>query len=85
MSGQLDQIRREISELDFEILQALERRVRLAEKAGEIKRDEGIPIRDQEREAEVLEQARELSKRLDGRDVREAWESIFKICLRAQQ
>jgi len=85
VSDQLGWIRREISEADADILQALERRVRLAEKAGEIKRREGLPIRDEEREEEVLETVRELSKCLDGRDVREVWEAVFKICLRAQQ
>lgn len=57
--GRLDEVRQEIRRLDASILDLVARRIALARRAGELKREGGEPLRNYAVEAEVIRLARE--------------------------
>lgn len=68
MSELVDELRKRIDRIDREILELLARRVEVAKKIGELKREAGLPIADHEREREVVERGIKLAEQL-GLDV----------------
>ena len=61
---QLEELRRELSEIDRQLLELAARRRRLAQAVGLAKEASGRPIRDFAQEREVLERARETAQTL---------------------
>ena len=57
----IERWRKEIDELDEELLRLLNMRARLAIKVGALKRASGIPVRDREREQFVLTRLQEAN------------------------
>ena len=53
--------RREIDELDLELLELLNKRARLSIKVGALKRHSGLPVCDPERERSVLERLQQAN------------------------
>ena len=51
----IDRLRKQIDEIDEEILTLIAKRMQKAKKIGEIKRTKGLKIKDSEREREVIE------------------------------
>jgi chorismate mutase len=49
--------RREIDEIDFEIVRLLNRRIKLCEEIGKLKREMGLPLIDVEREKMIFRNA----------------------------
>ncbi|MGC8850239.1 MAG: prephenate dehydratase [Candidatus Bathyarchaeia archaeon] len=82
----LDAYRDEIDELDERILRDLALRVETARKIGEYKRIHGIPVRDREREVQVLARVRILAERygLDPLEVSNIYRLILAFCRRVQ-
>ncbi|WP_048056129.1 chorismate mutase [Pyrococcus sp. ST04] len=66
----LKSLRREIDEIDRQIIALLEKRLDIARQIGEIKKNLGLPIEDKEREVEILSRA--------GR-FREIFEKILEV------
>lgn len=62
---QLDDLRKELAEIDRKLLELAARRRRLAEAVGLAKETSGLPIRDFRQEKEVLERARLAAPALD--------------------
>src|SRR3569623_1883739 len=56
--ARLDVLRRELGDIDREILALVARRQTTAQKIGQVKRDAGIPTRDYRQERDVIERAR---------------------------
>lgn len=56
--ARLDVLRRELGDIDREILALVARRQATAQKIGQVKRDAGIPTRDFRQERDVIERAR---------------------------
>ncbi|MFY1049879.1 chorismate mutase [Apilactobacillus sp. 1-1-2] len=50
----MQEIRKQITDIDNEIIKLLEQRFELCKKVGEIKRANNLPILDEKREQEVL-------------------------------
>lgn len=67
----IHELRERIDEIDEEILELLDKRAKVAKEIGEIKREKGISITDNEREKEVLKRT--------GR-YREVFEEIISAC-----
>ena len=61
VSKELSSLREAIAEIDREIVDLSGRRVDLAAKLGELKRVQGLPIRDYGHEKEVVERARRMA------------------------
>ncbi len=58
----LETLRREIDQIDREILSLLNRRAELAKEVGEIKKREGLPFYVPGREAKILAKLEELNR-----------------------
>jgi len=72
----LHELRKRIDEIDEQIIRLLEERVRIAKEIGAIKRELNLPIRDEEREEEVLKKAGKF---------REVFEKIVEVCRDVQR
>ena len=76
----LDKYRKEIDEIDKKILALLGERVALFKKIGLLKKQQQLPIKDNEREAakltELSKQAEELG--IDASFIKDIWKRIFK-------
>jgi len=59
----IDEARKDIDELDGQLVELLARRLKLAQDIGMIKKDSGRPVTDQMREEEVLSRISEMSAR----------------------
>ena len=57
MDVDIEKLRKEIDLIDERILELLRKRMRISAEIGRMKREKGIPIYDERREAEVLERA----------------------------
>jgi chorismate mutase len=68
--------RREIDEVDGELLRLLNIRARLAIKVGTLKRATGLPLRDLDREHSVVDR---LSKRTRDHSIKERWPDSFVV------
>ena len=82
----LEELRSRIDRLDEKILEDLALRVETAEKIGEYKRRLRRPIRDQDREVQVLSRVKGLAKKygLDPLEVAYIYRHIVSLCRRAQ-
>jgi chorismate mutase/prephenate dehydratase len=83
----LEDLRRQIDELDLEMLRLLGRRAELASAMGRLKRELSMPISDPAREADVLAKvASEARARgLDVELATLAFKAIMGLCKRAQE
>ncbi|ASI98915.1 chorismate mutase [Thermococcus celer] len=72
----IHELRKEIDEIDKQIAELLEERVRVVTEIGKIKRELGLPIRDEKREEELLKRA--------GR-FKEVFEKILEACRDVQR
>ena len=81
----IDQWRKEIDDIDAELLQLLNRRARLALKVGAMKQTLNLPFCDPERERTVLERLTELNDGpLDERAVGKVFRRIIRESRRVQ-
>ena len=87
MGDELGDLRTDIDQVDDELLELLARRQRLTAKVVETKRQEGLPLRSQTREAELLERisGEATGKQLDPHFVTNVFHQIIEGSLRAQQ
>ena len=77
--------RREIDDIDIELLRLLNMRARLALKVGALKQAANIPFCDPDRERTILERLQEInSGPLDKRAVRKVFRRIIRESRRVQ-
>ncbi len=62
----LDSLREEIDKIDEVIVRLLDRRARCAYAIGRVKKEQGLPIYEPQREAAVISRVKELNTRLGG-------------------
>jgi len=62
----LDSLREEIDKIDEVIVRLLDRRARCAYAIGRVKKEQGLPIYEPQREAAVIARVKELNTRLGG-------------------
>lgn len=55
MENKLTEYRKEIDEIDAELIKLFEGRMAVSEKIGQYKKDNGLPVLDKKREEEKLE------------------------------
>ena len=78
----LADLRRQIDQVDSQLLQLLNQRAQLAEQVGDIKRAEGSPFFRPDRVAQVLEKIQTLNKGpLKNQHVSAIWREIMSACL----
>ena len=80
-------LRDEINGLNVQIVELLARRVEVARRIGEAKRQRNLPIVDRTREGKVYERVRELAteRDLDPEGVEKVFREIVDLCTKAQQ
>lgn len=80
-------LRRKIDAIDDEILLLLKDRIEVSKLIGKIKKENAVPIRDLQREAEeyhyVMQRASELG--LDVDEVKKIFESIIAMSVHTQE
>ena len=83
----IQSLRKKIDEIDEQILYSLKERVAVCITIGTTKRENGIPIRDSQREEEqyrfIMKKASELE--LDPHEVKAVYRKIISMCIHAQQ
>ena len=86
MSERITELRDEINGLNVQIVELLARRVEVARRIGEAKRDRNLPIVDRTREGKVYERVRELaeSMNLEPEGVDKVFREIVDLCTQAQ-
>jgi chorismate mutase len=79
-------LRKEIDQLNIEIVQKLSERVDVALRIGEVKKRHERPIVDRSREAKVYLQVRELAAErwIDADDVERVFREIIRLCTEAE-
>ena len=75
--GELERLRGEIDRVDAELTALLNERLRLVDEIGAYKREQGLPVRDEAREAELLARIRACA----GENADEA-EAVYQTILR---
>ena len=79
---ELERLRREISEVDAEIVPLLLRRMEIAGRIGAYKRERGLPVLDEKRGQKVLERVTEQAGAETGDYLREIYRRIMEMsCL----
>lgn len=74
----LNDHRRRIDELDRELVRLLNRRAQMSIQLGQLKKDAGLPMRDEAREESIVRHVQRMNPGpLDG----EALEVIFRVVL----
>ena len=86
MDKTLDQLRKEIDQIDQQMIQLLAARLRVVKKVGEYKKERNLPALDQNRWQEVLanrlKQAKELN--LNENFITETYELIHQEALKIE-
>jgi chorismate mutase len=82
----IDELRSALEKLDRRILKLLAERFEIAEKIGEIKEEDGMPVLDEKREEEVLSKWKENAEEygLEVEDVNRILEGILSASKKVQ-
>ena len=83
----IKQLRKEIDEVDDQILQALSKRVRICKAIGSAKKKQGVAVRDTSRENEIYQRLKEKSAQfnLNPIQVEAVYREIVNICSAVQK
>lgn len=83
----ISEVRKKIDEIDEEMLRALKKRLSLCESIGAIKRGQGVPIRDIQRESKKCEHItkRSLTLGLDPHEVMSIYKKIIAMSIHVQE
>lgn len=74
--SELNNIRRQLNQIDGQLLALLEARAELIKQVTEIKKRKGLPIRDKEREEEII-QSKASKTELPEEFVRQIYQAII--------
>ena len=85
--AEINQLRKQIDEVDEEILQSLSKRAQICRTIGSLKRKQKIPIKDIPRENDVYAQLRKKAAvlRLDAAQVEAVYRQIVSMCSTVQE
>jgi len=78
-TSKLEKLRKRIDQLDDKIIDLLVKRYELASDIGKAKQEDGAPVKDSDREVQVLERVRRRARRPLPKD---AAERIYKAVLK---
>jgi len=77
----LDELRREIEEIDRELVELIARRTYVADTIAEVKAEQGLPTTDEEQEQAVMDRAGENAERfgVDSNLVKAAFRLLIEL------
>lgn len=86
MTDALDQLRKQLNEINYELLRLLNERANIARTIGEIKEKQGVPKFDPVRERAMLEELTKLNPGpFKDNEIRHLFKEIFKASLNLQE
>lgn len=77
-------LRNEINKIDTELLKLLKQRIDISKKLGKIKKENGIPIFDPEREREIIDTYTENEDFLNKRYIEKFFQTLMDISKEVQ-
>lgn len=77
--SRVDELRGEIDAIDEEIIDLLVRRLKVVRAIGEIKKEEGSPVADTRREAQILARAEAKAGPAFAGEIRRLFTSMFTV------
>lgn len=82
----LNQLRDEVDAIDKALVQLITARAALAVRMGEVKEHRSLPLRDVERESQVIQKIKSLNQpaTIDNADLEVIFRAIMQACLRVQ-
>jgi len=83
----ISSLRKRIDRIDDQILRLLKERVDVCENIGMIKQEQGIPVRDRQRESEQYTRIARIASKLglNSQEVRAVYQEIIAMSIRAQE
>jgi monofunctional chorismate mutase len=83
----LQKLREKINEVDDQILKALSERAKICKAIGDIKKQQGLSVRDISRENEVYQRVKEKSAKfsLDPAQIEAVYREIVNMCSDVQK
>jgi chorismate mutase len=84
---ELAKLRKRVDEVDDQILKALSERAKICKAIGDVKKKQGIAVRDASRESEVYQRVKEKSAKysLDPAQVEAVYREIVNMCSAVQE
>lgn len=76
MKEDLNSLRKDINSLDRQILELLQKRIEVAKKVGKYKKKNNIPVLDESRERQVIENVQKMAEYPVGK----IWKEIIEVC-----
>ncbi len=76
MEEDLNSLRKEINSLDKQILELLQKRIEVAKKVGAYKKENNIPVLDEGRESQVIDNVQKMTEYSVGK----IWKEIIEVC-----
>ena len=83
--AELDVYRKQLDEIDTALVKLFDLRMDIAESIGEYKKEQGLAIRDEERERDVIEARASLVQRRNQKAAQELFELLMGLSRRRQQ
>ncbi len=83
----LSKLRKRIDEVDDQILKALSERAQICKAIGDVKKKQGLAVRDTSRENEVYTRVKEKSAKyaLDPAQIEAVYREIVNMCSKVQE
>ncbi len=83
----LQTLRKRVDEIDEKILKALSERVEVCRQIGEVKKQQGLPVRDQSRETKVYSKVKEKAAnfQLEPSQIEAVYREIVNMCSAVQK
>lgn len=83
----IDDLRLMIDEVDSQLLKLILKRIKLSEKIGVIKKENGLKIVDKKREKQVLRSLTNKIKRykIDGSSIGKIWKELFRLSKKKEE
>ncbi|MBO4573329.1 MAG: chorismate mutase [Clostridia bacterium] len=78
-------LRKKIDEIDAQLVKAFTDRIAVCEEIGKIKKEKGMPIVDEAREAEIIEAFKGKLSERDFGYVKSLYKRIFTLCEACQK
>jgi len=84
---ELDELREKIEDLDMQIIDLIDKRMSVVEEIAKVKRNEGLPIMDEEREEELASKIAHFAtdKKMDVGQLKEMFNIMIEMSINRQK
>lgn len=82
---ELNKYREKIDKIDQKLINLINKRAKIAEMIGKLKKKMDLPIYQKDREIHVYKKIKDLSNLIDEEDVEKIWKEIINACRKIQE